>query len=135
MPKIWRKDNFPGGSDGKECACNADLGSVPGSGRSPGEWNVKNKAPLEQFECILLWVKEWSGIRYLTLRKIWIKGHGLSLKHYLTELPSNIFSKVRSTCFILDIWALLLIYFFPFLEEDFANSSLPFCLHNHINWS
>ena len=28
---------FPGGSDGKESACNAgDLGSVPGLGRSPG---------------------------------------------------------------------------------------------------
>ena len=31
---------FPGGSVGKESACNAgDLGSVPGSGRSPGEGN------------------------------------------------------------------------------------------------
>ena len=31
---------YPGGSDGKESACNAgDLGSVPGSGRSPGEGN------------------------------------------------------------------------------------------------
>ena len=31
---------FPGGSDGKESVCNArDLGSVPGSGRSPGEEN------------------------------------------------------------------------------------------------
>ena len=31
---------FPGGSDGKESACNAgDLGSVPGSGRSPGGGN------------------------------------------------------------------------------------------------
>ena len=29
---------FPGGSDGKASACNAgDPGSVPGSGRSPGE--------------------------------------------------------------------------------------------------
>jgi len=29
---------FPGGSDGKEFACNAgDLGSIPGLGRSPGE--------------------------------------------------------------------------------------------------
>ena len=29
---------FPGVSDGKESACNAgDLGSIPGSGRSPGE--------------------------------------------------------------------------------------------------
>jgi len=28
---------FPGGSDGKESACNAgDLGSIPGLGRSPG---------------------------------------------------------------------------------------------------
>ena len=31
---------FPGGSVGKESACIAvDLGSIPGSGRSPGEGN------------------------------------------------------------------------------------------------
>ena len=31
---------FPDGSDGKEFACNAgDPGSIPGSGRSPGEGN------------------------------------------------------------------------------------------------
>ena len=31
---------FPGGSDGEESACNAgDQGSIPGSGRSPGEGN------------------------------------------------------------------------------------------------
>ena len=31
---------FPGGSNCKECACNArDLGSIPGLGRSPGEGN------------------------------------------------------------------------------------------------
>ena len=31
---------FPGGSDRKEAACNAgDPGSIPGSGRSPGEGN------------------------------------------------------------------------------------------------
>ena len=31
---------FPGSSDGKASACNAgDLGSTPGSGRSPGEGN------------------------------------------------------------------------------------------------
>ena len=31
---------FPGGSDGKESACNArDVGSIPVSGRSPGEGN------------------------------------------------------------------------------------------------
>ena len=32
--------DFPGGSEGKVCACNAgDLGSIPGLGRSPGEGN------------------------------------------------------------------------------------------------
>ena len=31
---------FPGGSDGKESACNAeDPGSIPGLGRSPGGGN------------------------------------------------------------------------------------------------
>ena len=36
-----------GGSDGKEAACNAgDLGSIPGSGRSPGEGNGN---PLQYF--------------------------------------------------------------------------------------
>ena len=31
---------FPGGSDGKESACNArDPGLIPGLGRSPGEGN------------------------------------------------------------------------------------------------
>ena len=32
--------DFPGGSAGKESACNAgDLGSIPGPGRSPREGN------------------------------------------------------------------------------------------------
>ena len=40
---------FPGGSDGKESACSAgDPGSIPGSGRSPGEGNVN---PL-QYPCL-----------------------------------------------------------------------------------
>ena len=34
------KLGFPGGSDSKSSACNSgDLGSIPGSGRSPGEGN------------------------------------------------------------------------------------------------
>ena len=34
---VW---GFPGGSDGKQPACNAgDPGSIPGSGRSPGGGN------------------------------------------------------------------------------------------------
>ena len=40
---------FPGSSDGKDSACNAgDLGSIPGSGRSPGEGNSN---PL-QYSCL-----------------------------------------------------------------------------------
>ena len=41
--------DFPGGPDGKESACSAgDLGSIPGSGRSPGEGNGN---PL-QYSCL-----------------------------------------------------------------------------------
>ena len=40
---------LPGGSDGKASACNAeDLGSIPGSERSPGEGNGN---PL-QYSCL-----------------------------------------------------------------------------------
>ena len=40
---------FPGGSDGKESAYNArDLGSIPGSGRSPGE----GKGSPRQYSCL-----------------------------------------------------------------------------------
>ena len=39
---MYVKIDFPGGSDGKAAAYNAgDLGSIPGSGRSPGEGNGK----------------------------------------------------------------------------------------------
>ena len=35
---IMLRKGFPGGSDGKESTCNSgDLGSIPGSGRFPGE--------------------------------------------------------------------------------------------------
>ena len=41
---------FPGGSDGKASAYSAgDLGSIPGSGRSPGE---RNSNPL-QYSCLV----------------------------------------------------------------------------------
>ena len=50
-PQKQRKSNYrsPGGSDGKESACNArDQGSIPGLGRSPGEGNGN---PL-QYSCL-----------------------------------------------------------------------------------
>ena len=40
---------FPDGSDGKESACNVgDPGSIPGSGRSPGEGNGNSL----QYSCL-----------------------------------------------------------------------------------
>ena len=50
---VWlsgiRERGSPGGSDGKESACNAgDPGLIPGSGRSPGEGNGN---PL-QYSCL-----------------------------------------------------------------------------------
>ena len=43
------KPGFPGGSNGKESACNAgDLGSIPGLGISPGEGSSN---PL-QYSCL-----------------------------------------------------------------------------------
>ena len=52
---------FPGGSDGKESACNAgDPGSIPGSGRSPGEGNGN---PL-QYSCLGNLMDEEPGGRH-----------------------------------------------------------------------
>ena len=43
------RKGFPGGSDGKESTCNSgDLGSIPGSGRFPGEGDGN---PL-QYSCL-----------------------------------------------------------------------------------
>ena len=49
---------FPGGPDGKESACNVrDTGSIPGSGRSPGEGHSN---PL-QYSCLESSVAEEPG--------------------------------------------------------------------------
>ena len=49
LPTLSKVGRFPGGSDGKASACNAgDLGSIPGSGTSPGEGNGN---PL-QYSCL-----------------------------------------------------------------------------------
>ena len=49
LKEALARGSFPGGSDGKESACNAgDLGSIHGLGRSPGEGNSN---PL-QYSCL-----------------------------------------------------------------------------------
>ena len=45
---------YSGGSDYEESACNAgDLGLIPGSGRSPGEWMATHSS-------ILAWGIPWT---------------------------------------------------------------------------
>ena len=47
--KVYINMGFPGGSDSQESACSAgDQGSMPGSGRSPGEGNGN----LLQYSCL-----------------------------------------------------------------------------------
>ena len=49
MANSFKRSPFPGGSELKASASNAgDLGSIPGSGRSPGEGNGN---PL-QYSCL-----------------------------------------------------------------------------------
>ena len=62
---------FPGGSDSKASACKAgDVGSVPGSGRSPGEGN--GNPP--QYSCLENpWTEEPGGIQSMGLQRV---GHG-----------------------------------------------------------
>ena len=53
--------DFPGGSDGKASAYNAgDLGSIPGSGRSPGE---ENGNPLP-------WMEEPGRLQSMGLQRV-----------------------------------------------------------------
>ena len=59
---------FPGGSDGKESACNAgDRGSIPGSGRSPGEGNGN---PLEYSCRIIPWAEEPGGLQSMGSQRV-----------------------------------------------------------------
>ena len=47
--RVYISEGFPGGLAGKESACNAgDLGSIPGSGRSPGGGN----GTTPQYSCL-----------------------------------------------------------------------------------
>ena len=56
------------GSDGKESACNAgDLGSIPGSGRSPGE---ENGNPFSILTWRIPWTEEPSGLQSIGSQRV-----------------------------------------------------------------
>ena len=58
---------FPGGSDGKASACKVgDPGSIPGSGRSPGEGNGN---PL-QYSCLENSIEEPCGLQSMGSQRV-----------------------------------------------------------------
>ena len=73
---------FPGGSNGKESACNAgDPGSVPGSGRSPGEGNGY---PL-QYSC---------PENSMTMGAWWATVHGVRKEGFFIDIsPKKVYSQ------------------------------------------
>ena len=77
--------SFPGGSDGKASAYNAgDLGSIPGSGRSPGEGNGN---PLQ-----------YSYLENSMDRGAWrVTVHGFAVRHDLTAKQQHKTQQQRHT--------------------------------------
>ena len=64
---LWEDMGFPCGSDGKQSACSVgDPGSIPGSGRSPGEGNGN---PFQLF-VVYLKFKFDRGVMYLWASKV-----------------------------------------------------------------
>ena len=61
-------EGFPGGSDGKESACQAgDAGLIPGSGRSPGEGNGNTL----QYSCLEIpWTEEPDSLQSMGLQRV-----------------------------------------------------------------
>ena len=61
--------SFPGGSEGKESACNAgDLGLIHGSGRSPGEKAMANHSDVLAWR--IPWTKEFGELQSMGSQRI-----------------------------------------------------------------
>ena len=64
---------FPGGSEVKASACNAgDLGSIPGSVRSPGEGNGN---PLQYLAWKIPWTEEPGGLQSMGSQRVRLHVH------------------------------------------------------------
>jgi len=72
---------FPGGLDGKESACSAgDLGSIPGSGRSPGETATHSSILVWKIP----WMEESGQLQSMVLqRHNWVTSLSFFLYHFL----------------------------------------------------
>ena len=101
---------FPGGSDSKETACNVgNLGSIPGSGRSPGEGNGYRL--------------EYSGLENPVDRGAWPTVHGAAKSrtgpsnfHYFTSFKSVGFSGYDSPRAVRH-WSCVLFSFFLLISS------------------
>ena len=70
--KWWKDLGFPGGSYGKESACNVgDPGPILGSGRSPGEGNVN---PLQAWR--ILWTEDPGRLQSMGSQRV---GHNWAI--------------------------------------------------------
>ena len=62
------KENFPGGSGGKESVCDAgDLGSIPGSGRSHGEGHG---SAVQYIAWKISWIEEPGGLQSIGSQRV-----------------------------------------------------------------
>ena len=134
---------FPGGADGKESSCSAgDPGSIPGSGRSPGEGNGN---PL-QCSCLEdpmdrgAWqatvhgvTKSRTRLSFELLNFFWTSAHQASLSFSMSQSLlklTSIESVMPSNHLILCCSLLLLPSIFPSIrissKADFSRVS---CLH------
>ena len=70
--KIIHSYSNAGGLDGKEPACNAgDPGSIPGSGRFPGEGNHYPLSLPSILAWRIPWTEEPGGLQSMGLQKTW----------------------------------------------------------------
>ena len=80
---------FPGGSDGKEFVCNAGgPGSIPGSGRSPGEGNAINFSILAWR---IPWIEEPGGLQSMVFTGFCCKNYYISwlLPYLFRAVPQS----------------------------------------------
>ena len=64
----YQSKGFLGSSSGKESTCNVgDLGSIPGSGRSPGK---RNGNPLQYSGWEIPWTEEAGGLQSMRSQQL-----------------------------------------------------------------
>ena len=69
MNSIW--EGLPVGSAGEESTCHArDMGSIPGSGRSPGEGMAAHSSILAWKNCSIPWTEEPSGLQSMGSQRV-----------------------------------------------------------------